>query len=712
MKLFKLSSCMLLCALSLTANADDVAGFSRYENANKQLVSEPNTGTRVVFIGNSITDFWASSRPEFFSANDFIGRGISGQTTYQFLMRFREDVINLKPAAVVINGGTNDVAENMYPYNSDRTFGNIISMVELAQANNVKVILASVLPASGFNWNTSIKDAADKIAALNARIKEYATANEIPYVDYYSEMVYGDNRALNPEYTADGVHPNDVGYEVMESIVIPVVRQVVKLDVTVPESVVLEGDAIADGEPITCTKVSVSKFEAFTGLNGGKSFKIKGNDGTTYTIVNSGLTEGSGAVRVENDGVYCVSLDFVSRVATVKPVNSVSLFYCIANEKVAELDYEGNGQWKGYWTCQFLDYGWGEDTRYRLVMNIDGQEQCWGPLNDNEDGDPNGTDEYYYMKRTYPADQWSNKWKFPHDFNGKNLEITVTMRGIYTHYVGESTQSVVVPSALTVTGEALAESQSFAMSKVDDYTFELFTRLTGGKTFSISNGSKVYTVSNGKVQEGSAAVQVAADGVYCINLNFLSGNAYVRPVNSFGIYYCWFGSNVVEMDYLGNGEWSGTFGWYLADDRYRLQMNLDGETVSWGPLDGTLDTAPDGTAEYFYMRRTTPVDQWANKWKFDSSLAGKNVKVTAKMHGTYTHTVEEGSGSALSIPSVSQEGSFIDVNGNEVAFGADSKVYNLSGALVASPRKGEKIVLQQGVYVAACAGSISKFVIN
>ena len=102
------------------------------------------------YAGNSITEGWVRTHPDFFKTNGYIGRGISGQTSYQFLLRFREDVINLSPALVVINAGTNDVAENTGAYNEDYTFGNIASMAELAKANKIKVILTSVLPAAEF----------------------------------------------------------------------------------------------------------------------------------------------------------------------------------------------------------------------------------------------------------------------------------------------------------------------------------------------------------------------------------------------------------------------------------------------------------------------------------------------------------------------------------------------------------------------------------
>lgn len=202
---------------------NDWARLGRYAKANKELPAPAKKEKRVVFMGNSITEGWVKIRPDFFEENGYIGRGIGGQTSYQFVVRFRPDVINLKPKLVVINAGTNDVAENTGPFDLQTTFGNIVSMVELAKANKIKVILTSVLPAAKFGWNKSIKDAPAKIEALNALIKEYAKKNKIPYVDYYTPMVTGADRALNPAYSKDGVHPTAAGYEVMEALIKPVI---------------------------------------------------------------------------------------------------------------------------------------------------------------------------------------------------------------------------------------------------------------------------------------------------------------------------------------------------------------------------------------------------------------------------------------------------------------------------------------------------------
>lgn len=215
---------LLATPLNLCAQKKDFVNLARYAEANASLPAPAKGEKRVVFMGNSITEIWPEQHPDYFQNPSYICRGISGQTSYQMLLRFREDVIKLSPAIVVIGAGTNDVAENTCPYNEEHTFGNIVSMVELARAHKIKVVLVSLLPAEKYNWRPELLDGPDKIEALNARIKAYAKANKIPFVDYYTPMVWGEKRGLKPEYTYDGVHPTREGYLVMESLLEPILR--------------------------------------------------------------------------------------------------------------------------------------------------------------------------------------------------------------------------------------------------------------------------------------------------------------------------------------------------------------------------------------------------------------------------------------------------------------------------------------------------------
>lgn len=211
-----------------TARANDFGNIARYAEANKALAAPPAKGeTRVVFMGNSITEGWVRLDPEFFKRNGYIGRGISGQTSYQYLYRFRRDVIDIHAGVVVINAGTNDIAENSCPYDEETTLGNIKSMVEMARANKIKVILTSTLPAARYGWSKAT-DVPAKIAALNRRIRAYAKVMKLPYVDYFSSVVAEDGCSLKAAYTRDGVHPTKAGYLVMEGLIVPEIKKALK----------------------------------------------------------------------------------------------------------------------------------------------------------------------------------------------------------------------------------------------------------------------------------------------------------------------------------------------------------------------------------------------------------------------------------------------------------------------------------------------------
>lgn len=220
------AACSLLtCNVAVAQNHNDFANYKRYAEENAKLGKPAKGEKRVVFMGNSITEGWVNTHPDFFKKHGYIGRGISGQTSYQFLLRFREDVINLEPKVLVLNYGTNDIAENTGPYNEDITFGNILSMVELAQAHKIKVILTSTLPARNFGWRPSVTDAMEKIRSLNARVKAYAEENGIQYVDYFTALLAPDKGGMDTKYTPETVHPNSAGYDVMEALIVPAIEK-------------------------------------------------------------------------------------------------------------------------------------------------------------------------------------------------------------------------------------------------------------------------------------------------------------------------------------------------------------------------------------------------------------------------------------------------------------------------------------------------------
>jgi lysophospholipase L1-like esterase len=216
----------LFLGMSEKSTAQDWANLAKYENENNLLSPKQAGEKRIVLMGDSITEFWLPIHPEFFAGKSYIDRGISGQTTPQMLIRFRPDVINLQPDVVVILAGVNDIAGNTGPTTTEKIFGNISSMVELAKANAIKVILCAVLPANDFYWRPNDK-AAETIIQLNQLIQSYAKQQQIPYVDYHTAMADAKN-GLPKMYSEDGVHPNLKGYQTMSTLLEKAIAEVLK----------------------------------------------------------------------------------------------------------------------------------------------------------------------------------------------------------------------------------------------------------------------------------------------------------------------------------------------------------------------------------------------------------------------------------------------------------------------------------------------------
>ncbi len=201
----------------------DWPNLGRYREANSELGPPKPGERRVVFFGNSITEAWAPSFPTQFPGKPYVGRGISGQTTPQMLVRFRQDVIDLHPAAVVILAGTNDIAGNTGPSTLEMIEDNLRSMVDLAHENGITVVLCSVLPAYAYPWRPDVRPA-PSIVALNGWLKGYARKRDLVYVDYWGAMA-DERKGLRGELSADGVHPNEAGYRLMADLVEPAIAK-------------------------------------------------------------------------------------------------------------------------------------------------------------------------------------------------------------------------------------------------------------------------------------------------------------------------------------------------------------------------------------------------------------------------------------------------------------------------------------------------------
>ena len=207
-------------------NEKDLGNLRYYADANTKLPTPDPKEKRVVFMGNSITEGWMRTDPGFFQGKPYINRGISGQTTDQMLIRFRQDVIDLHPSVVVLLAGTNDIAENRGPTPLEAIFENIVSMTELAQLHDIRVVLCSVLPVYDFPWRPGLKPA-DKIITLNTMISGYCAEHKIPFVDYHHAMA-DERNGLPYKFAEDGVHPNLEGYQCMEPLVQAAISKALK----------------------------------------------------------------------------------------------------------------------------------------------------------------------------------------------------------------------------------------------------------------------------------------------------------------------------------------------------------------------------------------------------------------------------------------------------------------------------------------------------
>ena len=212
--------------MTISGYSQDWFRFNDYKADNERIIANEKY-PEVVFMGNSITENWAFFHPEFFTSHNYIGRGIGGQTSAHMLVRFKTDVIDLRPKAVVIMAGTNDVAHNTYWVEPGKVVDNVVAMCHLARANGIAPVISSIPPCAAFKWNPEIENAAQTIVEINKLLRAYAEAHNIVYVDYHTELAdkqYGFQKELSD----DGCHPNPDTYSIMEKLVLDAISKAEK----------------------------------------------------------------------------------------------------------------------------------------------------------------------------------------------------------------------------------------------------------------------------------------------------------------------------------------------------------------------------------------------------------------------------------------------------------------------------------------------------
>lgn len=442
----------------------------------------------------------------------------------------------------------------------------------------------------------------------------------------------------------------------------------------VPTSVTLAGEALAEEASIECTKVSDGRFEAFALLNGGKTLTAAGGDLSL-------------SANPDSKGVYRITVDGNTNTIALKKIEYMAIRQnWTQNEFI--LSYAGNGTWSG-------TFNWGDlsanDNRYLIALHYvrdDQRAYMFAPVRETDET-PDGQLDYYYMKDTGkvrnrrdddPADielgQWADRvwWKVTGDIQAGNRPFvcTVTMRGQnFTHSFAECESA---PATLGATGSALAEGSSFGFNKVDNFTYELFTKLKPGE-LTITDGTNNYVIDGYKLKKEAGSTTVAEDGVYCINVNFANNVASLKKVTSIKLFHLMsFGPVGESLEYKEKGIWSSEIAIPNGDDRYRLEMVLDGEYQHWGPTISGLDSAPNGNAEYFNLKRV-PWTYWENKFKFANAQKGQTVPMTVKFDSLpYSHNFETYVVSGI-------EDVTVDEN-------APVEYYNLQGVRVENPANG------------------------
>jgi lysophospholipase L1-like esterase len=207
---------------------NDWPNLQHYAKANAELPPPAPGEQRVVFMGNSITEMWTPYFATMFQGKPYINRGIGGQTTPQMLVRFHQDVVALKPKVVVILAGTNDIAGNTGPSTLEMIENNLAAMEEIAKANGIRVVMASVLPVYTYSWRPEILHPAQTIIELNKWMRDYAESHGEVYLDFHSAMA-DERMGMKSDLSPDGVHANEAGYRVMAPLTLAAIEQALRI---------------------------------------------------------------------------------------------------------------------------------------------------------------------------------------------------------------------------------------------------------------------------------------------------------------------------------------------------------------------------------------------------------------------------------------------------------------------------------------------------
>lgn len=433
----------------------------------------------------------------------------------------------------------------------------------------------------------------------------------------------------------------------------------------IPTQVFITGEATEGGADISkaieCLSPEADVFQIYTKLKAGKGWKIvsdKKDGGLKFYVNGNSIAEGDGECIVEEDGIYKITMDFSVASVTMKKIDKVEFYFSPEGRTLFELPYAGNGVFTGEGTVNFKQESWGRDQRYKFLMTYgDGSQVMWGAASniDNAPGSASPTDSYFFAYET-AISQWDDKWKLNDEFDGAPISVSLHFDAAQPYHSVEHSGDVpnpdpvlTTPSTLYISGDA-TEGGNIECKKSNDNLFELFTKLEGGKSFNLSdyNGNEFH-VENGELKPGKGNVSVEKDAIYKLTFDFAKAEFKAEEVSKVSVMDCWHdhGSAVLDLAYIGGGEWEGSGIAYDSakntDDRYKFILVINDKQVQYGAVGGNREKAPSESEmgeEYFHLQQVNN-DQWNDSFKFEHSQMDKKLTIRVILHGTYTHTISE-----------------------------------------------------------------------